>query len=124
MTIDLTNIVYKDIPPNIVCDHIKQNAIKYIQISYNAYAYNVYLLEQYVKLRYSTSLNLKDLIIYGILSSTLNLNNNRYTITINRNIKYNDIIVEEILALVYYGNTVVAKSSILKDAFIYALGDL
>lgn len=122
MTIDLTNIVYKDIPPNIVCDHIKQNAIKYIQNSYNAY--NVYLLEQYVKLRYSTILNLKDLIIYGILSSTLNLNNNRYTITINRNIKYNDIIVEEILALVYYGNTVVAKSSILKDAFIYALGEL
>lgn len=122
MTIDLTNIVYKDIPPNIVCDHIKQNAIKYIQNSYNAY--NVYLLEQYVKLRYSTILNLKDLIIYGILSSTLNLNNNRYTITINRNIKYNDIIVEEILALVYYGNTVVAKSFILKDAFIYALGEL
>lgn len=122
MTIDLTNIVYKDIPPNIVCDHIKQNVIKYIQNSYNAY--NVYLLEQYVKLRYSTILNLKDLIIYGILSSTLNLNNNRYTITINRNIKYNDIIVEEILALVYYGNTVVAKSSILKDAFIYALGEL
>nr|DAJ89583.1 MAG TPA: hypothetical protein [Caudoviricetes sp.] len=122
MTIDLTNIVYKDIPPNIVCDHIKQNAIKYIQIAYNAY--NVYLLEQYVKLRYSTILNLKDLIIYGILSSTLNLNNNSYTLTINRNIKYNDIIVEEILALVYYGNTVVAKSSILKDAFIYALGDL
>ena len=122
MTIDLTNIVYKDIPPNIVCDHIKQNAIKYIQIAYNAY--NVYLLEQYVKLRYSTILNLKDLIIYGIVSSTLNLNNNRYTLTINRNIKYNDIIVEEILALVYYGNTVVAKSSILKDAFIYALGQL
>lgn len=122
MIIDVGKVVFNTMPNKFVLEQVKEKAIEFIRASFEAYPTSK--AQELINYTYNTKTSLKQLVIACIQHSTLEIINGRYKLYLNKNVRYNNIPLETVCALLVSGNMQINRTTLLQDAFKYASNSL